>query len=78
MRRFLALLALALLPFSAQTQERGAPLPRKGFLGVASAPDPKGVKVVRVVAGSTFEKLGLKADDIVLELNGGRLTEPPN
>jgi uncharacterized protein len=77
MRPFITLLALALLPFSAHSQERGAPLPRKGFLGVASAPDPKGVKVVRVVAGSTFEKLGLKADDIIIELNSGRLTEPP-
>jgi pimeloyl-ACP methyl ester carboxylesterase len=56
--------------------QRGAPLPRKGFLGVATATAPNGLKVSRVFPGGSGEKLGLKADDVLTLVNGQRLTDP--
>lgn len=56
--------------------DRGAPLPRKGFLGVQTAPDSKGVKVARVVSGGSVEKMGLKESDVILALNGQQVDAP--
>jgi uncharacterized protein len=56
--------------------QRGEPLPRKGFLGVASQPIEGGVRVVRIVPGGTAEKLGLKAEDVILAVNGKPTPDP--
>ncbi|MCB8932901.1 MAG: alpha/beta fold hydrolase [Fimbriimonadaceae bacterium] len=52
--------------------QRGKSLPRAGFLGVqtAAVEGGKGVRVVRIVPGGSGEALGLKADDVLLSLNG--------
>ncbi len=74
---FLLALCLASTAMPVQVQ-RGEPLPRTGFLGVQSAAveGGKGVKVVRIVPGGSGETLGLKADDVLLSVNGTALTTP--
>lgn len=70
---------LFLLPLSCVSFadiERGAPLPRKGFLGVQTAPDSKGVKVARVVPGGSAEKIGLKEGDVILKFNKEAVADP--
>lgn len=85
---FLAAALLAVAVALAAPPERGAPLARKGALGVQFAAlteaDAKasglkvgdGLKVVRVLPGLTAEKVGLKEGDVVLRLAGKPLPNP--
>lgn len=41
-----------------------------------AAPYSGGVKVARIVAGGTAEAMGLKADDILISLNGQKIDDP--
>ncbi len=66
--------------------ERGAPLPRKGALGVHLAPMTpeelktasveKGVKVNGVLPGLTGEKLKLQSGDVILSVNSAPVGAP--
>jgi dienelactone hydrolase len=76
MRQLAFLLVLCVSYFAHGDVERGAPLPRKGFLGVQAAPDSAGVKVARAVPGGSAEKLGLREGDVILSLNGERIADP--
>lgn len=71
---FFGLVTLATFALG-DTVERGAPLTRKGFLGVAAATAPDGLKVVRVIPGGSGEKIGLKADDVLVSVNHQHLTD---
>jgi serine protease Do len=55
---------------------RSAPNPAAGYLGVMTAPGDGGVKISSVTPGSAAAKAGLKADDIVLTLEGIRVEDP--
>jgi len=76
MRRLFVVALLAFTSFAFSDVQRGDPLPRKGFLGVQTAPDPKGAKVLRIVPGSSAEKLGLHENDILTFLNGQPTPDP--
>ena len=64
------------------------PLPRRGFFGAQVAPVPpevrereklgqgEGVLVLAVVPGSTAEKLGLKAGDVVTAVGDAKVSTP--
>ena len=79
MRFCFALLVSAYLSIAAFANvERGTPLPRKGLIGVATAADPKGLKVTRVIPGGAGEASGLKVDDIIVSLNGKKVSDPPS
>lgn len=71
-----AIVLLAHLALCSPEVQRGAPLPRKGFFGVAAAPDPKGVKVTRIVGGGAGEASGLKAGDVIVSVNGTKMADP--
>jgi pimeloyl-ACP methyl ester carboxylesterase len=56
--------------------DRGAPLPRKPSLGAALAPPSSGsneVVLARIIEGSTASSAGLRANDVILEVNGQKL-----
>jgi len=76
MARFLAFLLLALPIVGQADVVRGAPLPRKGLIGIAIAADPHGVKVTRLTPGGAGEKAGLQVGDILETLNGKKLSDP--
>lgn len=76
MRTFAWFLALLLSSLAFAEVERGAPLPRKGFLGVQTAPDSNGVKVARIVPGGSAEQLGLKDGDVIVNVNGQAVDAP--
>lgn len=72
-------------PLFAQV-DRGAPLPRKGALGVQLAPMTpeelksasidKGVKVNGILPGLTGERLKMQAGDVILSINGVAVGAP--
>lgn len=85
--RLAGLLCAACLCSSVFAQiERGAPLPRKGALGVQLAPltpeelkaasIEKGVKVNGVLPSLTGEKLKLQAGDVILSVNSAAVGAP--
>ncbi|HVT13854.1 MAG TPA: alpha/beta fold hydrolase [Fimbriimonadaceae bacterium] len=75
MRLCLAFLLTALAALCCADVERGAPLPRKGFFGVASVADAKGVKVTRIVGGGAAEACGLKTGDVIEAVNGKKVAD---
>lgn len=70
---FLSLLSGVSTIAHAQTD---APLARKAWLGVPISQGEKGVKVGAPVTGSTAEAAGLKADDVIVSVDG-TVTETP-
>ncbi|HWA82639.1 MAG TPA: alpha/beta fold hydrolase [Fimbriimonadaceae bacterium] len=77
MRHCFAFLLAALSVLAAADVERGAPLPRKGYFGAATAADSQGVKVTRVVAGGAAEACGLKNGDVIESVNGKEVRDVP-
>jgi serine protease Do len=47
-----------------------------GYLGVALAPDPGGVRITQVMPKTPAEEAGLKVNDLVLTLEGKKVAEP--
>ncbi|MFI5385803.1 MAG: alpha/beta fold hydrolase [Fimbriimonadales bacterium] len=76
MRCLPLLLLVSLSLFASADIDRGKPLPRKGFIGVATVADLKGIKVARVIAGGGGERVGVKVGDVLLSMNGQKLTDP--
>jgi len=75
-RKLLSLILLLVPAILAADVERGAPLPRKGMIGIGTASDPHGLKVTAVVPGGAGEKAGLQTGDIIESLNGKKVTDP--
>lgn len=70
LRTALAAFAVMLAVAAPAQVERGAPLPRRAWIGVQSGPaEGPGAKLVRVVPGGTAEALGLLPDDVVVEVD---------
>lgn len=46
------------------------------FLGVTTEPDEKGTRIAEIVAGSAAEKSGLLKDDVIIEIDGEKVTDP--
>src|ERR1044071_2910541 len=68
----LAVVALIAVGARADDKDKPKDAPKKGGLGVmaAQSEDEKGIKITEVNAGSAAEKAGLKADDVVLKMDG--------
>jgi len=49
---------------------------RHAYLGIQLRPGVDGVRVVRVVPGSGADKAGLKADDVIIQIDGERVIDP--
>ncbi len=75
MRSIASLGLLAIAIGASADVVRGEPLPRKGYFGVVTVADPKGIKVTRLVPGGTAEAAGLKVGDVLEFLNGNKLTD---
>jgi len=73
--RLVPLLSLTLFASSIAFASASGDLPRKGLFGAATAPDPKGVKITRIVPGGSGEALGLKVDDVLETFNGSKITD---
>jgi len=55
----------------------GSDRPADGpFLGVEIDFEAAGCRIAKIVENSAAEKAGLKADDVILEFNGAKLSEP--
>jgi len=51
-------------------------LPRRPHLGVQLAPDPDGIRIAGVIEGRAAEAAGIRADDVLLEVDGQALSQP--
>ncbi len=50
--------------------------PRHAYIGIQLRPGVDGVRVVRVVPGSGADKAGLRADDVIIRIDGERTVDP--